>query len=178
MLRIQSCKLVGEDLAELDRLLSEPEEEEDDIYEDPETFGEIKMLRDNPPELTPRTPQPRKRKMSVYDLVKALEKALEVKKRRVIRNIPPHEISLPEKKRDITSVIVEIYGKIKGFLSSKSKLTFNELIPSGSKEDKVLTFIPLLHLTNQRKIDLDQERHFADIHISLARTDADKELQP
>ena len=34
------------------------------------------------PQIYPRTPQPRKRKVSVFDLVQALEKALEVENRR------------------------------------------------------------------------------------------------
>ena len=38
-----------------------------------------------------------------------------------------------------------------------------------TKEDKVFTFIPLLHLTNQRKIDLNQENHFGEIEIVLAK---------
>ena len=46
-------------------------------------------------------------------------------------------------------------------------LTFSKLIPSDSKEDKVYTFIPLLHLENQRKIDMKQFRHFGEINIEM-----------
>ncbi len=180
LLRIQSYKLVGEDLAELDRLISGPEDEdsEDDIFEDLSTFGDTDPFKSEKPELFPRTPQPRKRKVSVYELVKALEKALEVKKRRVIRNIPPQNITIPDKKRDITLVIIDIYQRIKDFFGKNkgAKLTFDQLIPSDSKEDKVLTFIPLLHLSNQRKVDLEQERHFGEISVYLARKEVEKEL--
>ena len=47
-------------------------------------------------QLIPRIPQPRKRKVSIYDLVGALQKALEVKKRRVIRSIPDAPLDIPE----------------------------------------------------------------------------------
>ena len=57
---------------------------------------------------------------------------------------------------------------IKKYVGKGNKrLTFNHLIPSESKEDKVYTFIPLLHLTNQRKINLHQQKHFEDIEVEL-----------
>ena len=52
-------------------------------------------------------------------------------------------------------------------MNQEKTLTFTQLIPSDAKKDKVLTFIPLLHLTNQRKIDLIQEKHFSEIEIKL-----------
>lgn len=180
LLRIKSNRLVGEDITELDRLLAGQDMEglQEDFYEELENefeAGQGSMVFDKPL-LTPRTPQPRKRKVSVYDLMDALQKALEVKKRRVMRNIPAAKIEVPKKTVEITSIIREVYGKITGFFfKNKDKmLTFTELIPSDSKEDKVLTFIPLLHLTNQRKINLLQREHFGEIEIILNRLRAGK----
>jgi len=105
-----------------------------------------------------------------------LQKALEVKKRRVMRSIPTAKVEVPKKQVEITSIIREVYGKITNFFfkNNGKKLTFTKLIPSDSKEDKVLTFIPLLHLTNQRKIDLFQREHFGEIEIILNRLRAEK----
>jgi len=63
-------------------------------------------------------------------------------------------------------------------VSNDSKLTFTQLLPpSGTKEDKIYTFIPLLHLTTQRKVDLSQKEHFGEIEIMLAaKREVDKEL--
>ena len=58
--------------------------------------------------------------------------------------------------------------KIKVFFSKdgKMKLYFKDLVGDGaSKDDIVYTFIPLLHLSNQRKIDLGQEECFGPIEI-------------
>jgi len=176
LLKIKSNKLVGEDIEYLDRLISEQDEEELSFEEDIEPRAEEEI----PKNLIPRTPQPRKRKISVHDLMHALEKALEVKRRRVLKSIPPMNIEIPEKKKDISSIIKDIYGKIKVFFweHRKKRLTFSKLIPSDSKEDKIYTFIPLLHLTNQRKIDLFQQKHFGEIDIILKQTEkeVDKEL--
>ena len=180
LLRIKSNKLVGEDITELDRLLAGKnlEELQEDFYDELQNefeAGQGSTVFDKPL-LTPKTPQPRKRKVSVYDLMDALQKALKVKKRRVMRNIPVRKMEIPKKSVEITSIIKEVYGKITGFFfkNKSKKLTFTELIPSNSKEDKVLTFIPLLHLTNQRRINLLQKDHFGEIEIILNKLRAEK----
>lgn len=177
LLKIKSNRLVGEDLEQLDRLFSQ-EEPEEELFDENIVFD--KPALDGQPTLIPRTPQPRKRKVSIYDLMGALEKALEVKKRRVMQSIPPTNVQIPVKTKDITQVIRDVYFKIRTFFSKskKDKLTFSQLIPSDTKEDKIYTFVPLLHLTTQRKIDLQQYEHFGEINILLRQTkeEIDKEL--
>ena len=168
LLKIKSHKLVGEDLNELDRLLIGVEEEMEELGIDEES--KIPKM-DEISALIPRTPQPRKRKVSIFDLVEALERALEVKKRRLLHSIPPLNLEAPKKKKDVTEIIREVYGKIKSFFITalKDKLTFAKLLPSESREDKVHTFIPLLHLAQQNKIELVQENPFGEIQILLKR---------
>ena len=83
----------------------------------------------------------------------------------------PENIRLPEKKFDITEKIKEIYSRIKDLFTSKKteKITFDELVQSSKKEDKIYTFIPLLHLANQEKINLNQEIPFGEIHINIVK---------
>ena len=175
LLKMKSNRLLNEDLSEFDRLLTQEEElvEELELEEQQQyQFGEK-------PILIPRTPQPRKRKVSIFDLVNALEKALEVKQRRVLNSIPPMSVRIPERKRDITEVIREVYSRIESFfmINSQKRLTFTQLVPSQKKEDKIFTFIPLLHLTNQRKVNLEQKEHFGEIEIMLnAKKEVDEEL--
>ena len=175
LLKVKSNRLLNEDLYEFDRLLTEEEE----LVEELDLEDQQHYEPGSSPVLIPRTPQPRKRKVSVFDLVNALEKALEVKQRRVLNSIPPMNLKIPEKKRDITEIIRDVYTKIKLFFSKgqKNKITFSQLVPSQSKEDKVYTFIPLLHSANQSKIDMAQQEHFGEIEIYLAsKKEVDKEL--
>ena len=55
---------------------------------------------------------------------------------------------------------------LRSFKKQKT-IMFSQLIPSPEREDKVMTFIPLLHLTKQRKINLEQKEHFGDIRVEL-----------
>lgn len=166
LLRIKSKRLLEEDLGEFDRLLATSEITEEQFYDSLEqelSQGEM-LAKEEHFELLPRTPQPRKRKVSVYDLVLALEKALEVKKRRLFRN-QPIELKIPQNKFDITTAMEKLFGKITHLLNIGEKLTFSKIAPSQKKEDKVYTFIPLLHLSNQEKIELKQEKPFSEIEI-------------
>src|SRR3989344_840774 len=155
LLKIKSNRLVGEDLDALDSLFAQKEEEDIQDLFDEEIPREKLLFQENKPFLLPRTPQPRKRKVSVYDLVNALEKALEVKRRRVFQHTPDLNIEIPKRSRDISSAIKDVYYRVRNFFSSHKEhtLTFSKLVPSESKEDKVYTFIPLLHLSHLRKVE-------------------------
>ena len=179
LLRLKSKRLVGADLDEFDRLLAGNQVDEDEFYEDLAAMRDASQIPEEEKlKLIPRTPQPRKRKVSVYDLVNALEKALEVKKRRIIKSMPTLEVEQPKRTKDVGIIIRQVYSKILDFFvgGESKRLTFSTLVPSKTKEDKILTFIPLLHLSNHRQIDLDQRRHFGEINIKL-RQDAKGGIQ-
>ena len=172
LLKIKSKRLVGSELDEFDRLLMQTDPQKEEFYDELE--GEMRrpdhISDQEKMTLIPRTPQPRKRKVSIYDLVGALEKALEVKKRRLIKSLPELGVDAPHKPRDITLSIKQVYNKILDLhLGSKTKLIrFSQLVnDDDDKEIKVHTFIALLHLHNQRKIDLDQEHFLGEIDIHL-----------
>jgi segregation and condensation protein A len=170
LLKIKSRRLVSEDLNEFDRLIAASEVSEQQFYDDLEqelAHGEAVGMHDQSLELIPRLPQPRKRKVSVYDLVRALEQALEVKKRRLFNALHDVNVVIPDKKFDITSAMASLYGKLVSIFATGAKtLTFSSLVPGNIKEDKVITFIPLLHLANEQKVALEQAEHFGEIHIS------------
>ncbi|MBW2997123.1 segregation/condensation protein A [Candidatus Woesearchaeota archaeon] len=175
LLRIKSSRLVGEDMMEFDRLLASGDES-DDIYSD-EGFVEGELgnmgmqLGKDQLSLTPKTPQPRKRKVSVYDLIDALAIALNVRRRRILNQISTKTMDVPEKKFDISQLMDDLYNDVAGFLmrDQAEKMAFSNLVPGDSKHDKIHTFIPLLHLTNARKLDLAQHQHFGEIWVSLAK---------
>jgi len=50
------------------------------------------------------------------------------------------------------------------------KITFTKLLPPrAGKQEKVHTFIPLLHLENQEKVEMEQQQHFEEIYITLTK---------
>lgn len=128
-----------------------------------EQFGLVKMDEI----FAPRLPLPRKRGLTIDDLINALSQAMDVKYKRDVRFAERHKAKLKLKVRkvDILSKIKELYNRITNFFAKKERVEFKELIPSQDKEDIIWTFIPLLHLANSGKVGLEQEEEFGDIHI-------------
>lgn len=172
LLKIKATHLVENDISNLDKLLNQT----DEIPED-ELFAEVgQQLRGSGslthPQLIPRNPQPRNRKVSVHDLVEALQHALATKKRILAQQRPTPYPHRPHKKIDILDVIRDVYHKI-NYYSNKdknAKITYTRLLPpKAGKQEKVYTFMPLLHLENEQKIEMEQQKHFEEITISLSQ---------
>ncbi len=166
LLKVKSTKLI-EGLNDFNDFLAGKEEDVDISDEVQSVLDQVSGTYQGMKPLLPKTPQPRARKVSLHELMDALNQALEVKRRRVLEEIPEVKMEIPERKYDITLVIKEIYGRMKDLFKAEGKLTFSRLLPDGSKEAKVFTFVPLLHLSTQRKLDLLQETHFGEIEIKL-----------
>lgn len=167
LLKIKSYKLVDEDLVRFEELINPPEEYDGDLFDD----VDIQNIEDNRVIVIPKTPQPRRRKVSVDDLVSALQKALATGNRRALRFASERvkDIEIPEKKIDITKVIKEVYDKVILYFKSEKRLTFQQFVNSARREDKIAMFVPLLHLDNQRRIDMEQKEHFGEIEIWLRK---------
>lgn len=182
LLKIKSKRLLGEDMNAIDHLFHSSDEQDDAELYDQELedfdFNQARASGEiDPYKLIPRTPQPRKRKVSIYDLIGALEKAMEVRRRRIIRHMPDAELDLrlPERRFDISKVLKSVYGDIKIFFSKNKdqKMPFTNLVEKDAdKMQKIHSFIPLLYLEHQQKIQMEQEKPFDPIHISMYKKDS------
>lgn len=168
LLRMKSDRLLNEHIAEFDSVLYPVDE---DLLLEEESDYKYAIEGANIPKLMVKSPQSRKRQVSLNELMKALEKALEVDERRRIKKIYEEpiiqEAVMPKNVYNISDLIKSVYEKIIYMFHKKEILDFSELLESDSKEDKITTFIPLLHLCNQQKIDINQERAFGEIKITL-----------
>ncbi len=172
LLKIKTSALLDHDINALDTLLaSQDEMGMDGAIEDEGPRGRERIVVDGIPKVYPRTPQPRQRAVSIYDLVEALEQALEVnvrRQRRILFSYP--EVRIPERKIDLLSAMDGMHEKVKTHYAEKQeRLTFDSLVEGTDKFAKIFTFMPLLHLTTARKTDLDQPEHFSTIYITLAQ---------
>ncbi len=167
LLKIKSNKLVEEDIGNFDNYLFHPE-----TLEQAEDFGEYReRMQMDVPGLGIKTPQARKRKVSLAEIMGALEKALKVNHRRLLRDRFYADIkapTMPEKTINMSDLITEMYNKVKLVFQEKNKVTFTSLLsPKPDRKEKIYTFVPLLHLDSQQKIDMQQEAPFSEIDIHL-----------
>jgi len=170
LLRIKSEILLNTYIKSIDEILFGKKEKKQSILERIELEEEI-------PELIPRSPIPRFRKVSLQELMNSLNKAIITENRRIKKEIINKNalreigISLPKRKINIRNKIREIYENLLKYLDEKDrkKISFTEFV-GASKEEKIASFSPLLHLENQQKIWLEQENHFEEIHLWLKKT--------
>jgi len=186
LLKLKSDKLIGDDLQNFEKLLNdEPEEFEDEfIDEDSYEFEQtnLEAFLNDQKKIVPRTPQPRERKVSVFDLVDALEKALNTdvakQRKRILQQVEtPGTIStIPKMFFDLTKTMETMRDELKKISYEKETILFHDLLKTSSREDKVFTFMPLLHLENQRKVSLEQEDHFGDITVHINKDHLDEKV--
>ena len=178
LLNIKTENLLTEGIGALDNYLFPPEDDEglDDFI-----GGKKRIKLDVEPKLTIKTPQARRRRVTVNDLIGALEKALEVNERRIMkkarRDHVPKEMIVPEKGVDISILIKDLHLRIKSWFKKGEKVTFSDLIPGPGRKEKLYTFVPLLHLANQSSVDLDQQEHFGEIYIRLLTKDLNTPIE-
>tara|TARA_Y100000310_G_C20701497_1_gene830401 strand:- start:824 stop:1768 length:945 start_codon:yes stop_codon:yes gene_type:complete len=168
LLRIKSEILLNREIKSLDDILFGREEKKPGVQERLE-------LDEDVPDLVPRTPLPRYKKVSLQELMGALGKAIQTETRRIKRVVSEKQreievgVSLPKKTINIRDQIKDVYGKLREIFSGREeRLSFTEFAGKG-KEDRISTFVPLLHLDNQSKIVLEQEGHFDEIWVWIQK---------
>ncbi len=175
LLKIKSSHLLEYGITNLDKLINLSED-----LTDEELMGELgeevaRQRREQQKyQLIPRNPQARSRKVSIHDLVNALQRALE-SKRKVLARQMPVKYEMPKRRMDIMEVIYDLYHKIVYYTNKEKseELTFTKLLPPRpTKMDKVYTFIPLLHLENQQKVETAQSQPFDEIQVKLLKKKA------
>ena len=168
LLKIKSEILLNTYIKSIDEILFGKEEPKKYELERIELDEEI-------PELVLRSPIPRFRKVTLKELIESLDKAISTENRRIqkitINNsaLRQASISIPKRKFSVKDKIKEIYDQLFIHLEDeeeKKKVSFTELIGE-DKEERIISLLPLLHLESQKKIWLEQEIHFDEIHIWL-----------
>ena len=166
LLRLKSDIILMKDLPSLDNILFGNKEESRAQQERIE-------LDEDLPELVPRTPLPRMRKVTLKELMNALGKAIKTENRRIKRKIVLQQRyreiknALPKKTFNLQNKIKDIYNKLKNiFVKREERLAFSEMLEL-SGEEKIVAFVSLLHLDTQQKIWLEQEGHLEEIWILL-----------
>jgi len=116
---------------------------------------------------------PRFRKVSLQELMNALDKAINTESRRIKKEISVKQaeretaIVFPKASRvNIRDRIRKLYARIQTYFKKNEKVSYTDLV--GTKaEDRIACFLPVLHLDSQERVWLNQEKHFDEIWIWL-----------
>ena len=137
-----------------------------------ETDETLRVLASLPPLQPPLKRMPL-RNVSLEELISALKKAYEIQERRIERKVRIKravEIALPPAEaEDITERINKLLTQINEALVEVDSIEFSRIVKRWSRKEIVESIIPLLHLSQDGKIDLTQEELFKEILVKLRK---------
>lgn len=168
LLRIKSEFLLNKYVRSIDEILFGGKEKK-------ETKFERIMLDEDIPELIPKSPMPRFRKVSLQELIDSLNKAITTENRRIRKEIVNTNalresgISLPKRKFNIKDKIQSLANKLSSYFGLNKelkKVSYSEFVGL-DREERLTSFFPLLQMENNGEIWLEQEKHFEEIQVWL-----------
>jgi segregation and condensation protein A len=179
LLRIKSEFLLNKYIRSIDEILFGKKENKKYEIERIELNEEI-------PDLIPKSPIPRYKRITLNELMESLNKAIKTENRRIKKVIINNNslkqagFSLPKKKISIKDKLKIIYKKIIVHFEKNNnilKISFSEFAGE-EKEEKINHFYPLLELDNRKKVWLEQEKPFEEFHIWLRKIYFEKNGDP
>ena len=177
LLRIKSDILLNKHIKSIDEILFGKKDENKAVIE------RIEIDVDELPLLIPKTPMPRQRKVTLNELMAALDTAINTENRRIKREVAVKrakklsEVDFPDtgfRRVDLKDRIKQFYARIltslkKSATSDKkhmNKVGYSQLA-GNEREQKLACFLPVLHLSNTKKLWVEQEQHLDEIWIYL-----------
>lgn len=120
-------------------------------------------------ELAFRLRLPQRNRITLPELVAALEEAMKVKELRETRKIDiPIDIPITLTRIDVEAEMENVYENVRLTADANRMTTFNALVDYMAGKDAILgVFIPLLFLAHKQRVTLIQENFFGEILISL-----------
>jgi len=154
-------------------LLSPIKNEEMNYLPDGITVAEFEQINEELSKMTLTPPIERhfKRKVTLDELIDALNKAMKVKEKketirrklgkRIREEIGADEVDIEIR---INELMFEIDSLISKFKSEK--IEFSQIVEEWNRDEIVKHFMPLLHLSMRGKVSTEQEDFFKEIFIS------------
>ncbi|MEM4702891.1 MAG: segregation/condensation protein A [Candidatus Pacearchaeota archaeon] len=178
LLRMKS-EILRDNIKDIDEILFEDKEKQKMEIAKPLQLitQELGIMNLDEDVLVPKTPLPRARKVTLNELMQALERAINTEHRRIKRRLVltrarrELEYILPRPLLNIPQKIRELWGRLKNifYKEKKEKIMFSQLLSSSSREEKIATFLPLVFLDHQKRVWLEQAKPFEDIEIWMKR---------
>ncbi|MCX6777766.1 MAG: segregation/condensation protein A [Candidatus Micrarchaeota archaeon] len=145
-------------------------EEEEQVVQDEVYLGEAGEAPSEIPMLSLRTRIPPKRKVSLGELISSLNDVFESIKKRAssARHEPIQMMSIEIPRETIEEKMNELFSMVKKLSDKEGMVTFSSLLPKKTAEAKIGVLMPLLHLAQERKVWIAQEKMFGEIFVQIA----------
>ena len=132
-------------------------------------------LDEDIPDLVLKSPIPRYKKVTLNELIESLNKAIVTENRRIKKTIVNQNalreagIIIPKKKINREKSMMFLHSKLKSYFdanASHKSVDYTKFIGE-DKDERAISFAPLLQLENNGKVWLEQGKEFGEIDIWL-----------
>jgi len=121
------------------------------------------------PSLTLKLRLPPPRRLTLQELIKAIEEIMKIQQhvKKTIQPAQQNVFQINMNEKDIDTLIEETFNSVKEKVDSYGLVTFSQLIKNKDLEGVIKTFVPLLFLQKNGKVQLFQEEFFGEIFVKL-----------
>lgn len=119
---------------------------------------------------------PPKRRVTLNELVQALQEAFEFQKKRKAKHAAvalPEPLTIEMPRFNMEQRISEVYRRAKSMADGSGLVLFSNLLCENTPLEKVFVLLPLLHLAQEEKLDVWQDRFFDEIFIKVLTDGSD-----
>lgn len=167
-------------------------------FDEPEEVGNQSYLEETPaliaediPELVYRPNLPRKRRVTLQELLAAVEEVVRDSGRPVVRVNAPRELNLELPRVDMHELMAYVLGQVNEMQDADGVVLFSELVGKGlgtqelentpfkrsfssPAEAITLYLLPVLHLVQDQRVMAWQDDYFGDIFLKVSSAPAGK----
>ncbi len=119
------------------------------------------------PVLTLRTRIPPKRRVTLTELMGALEDAFEYQRAKEERVHVPDAMAIILPEYNIEERMSALLSRITALADKEGLVLFSSLLREKTRQEIILTLLPLLHLAQDGKINIFQEKLFGEIFVQM-----------
>lgn len=155
------------------------EEEPEEAYEETPA-----LLQEDIPELVYRANRPRRRRVTLQELLDAVDEVMKQGPRPLLKTVGPKEISIELPQIDMNELMQAVYDKALQLKDTESVLLFSALLNADAvaqsshadghnknfespAEKTVFYLLPVLHLVQEQKLLAWQDAEFGEIFLKI-----------
>ncbi len=127
----------------------------------------VPLLSEDVPDLFFRGSLPRRRKITLDELLTAVDKVMKQGKRRQMPTIIPEALNIELPKENLHEKIIRVYEKAHSLKDAENVLLFSALLEDKSADQITLTLIPVLHLVQEQRMLAWQDTLFGEIFLRI-----------
>ena len=144
-----------------------------DYSDDAVAEEEVPLLQEDVPELFFRGNLPRRRKITLDELLNAVDKVMKQGKRKQMPTVIPEALNIELPKEDLHGRILRVYEKAHLLKDSENVLLFSALLQEKTADQITLTLIPILHLVQEQRMLAWQDELFGEIFLRVLEKQGD-----